>query len=260
MTRINTTLAPIRKPDSISFGELAIAAGLAGKPVAVCFSESTAAETCQMWRYFSRLTGPERVLHVHGQADVRRLTKTFCHWRLVVVHAPRLFNAVAWTVQMHGSAASALPTIFSRSIPSEVDEVPIPLLVLRNTPDELKLTLTNVGKKPIKLDTYDFVQSDVKLKISGSDADSVQLRTQSLRGWKEITYPIALARSLEHTEAALASGQRFLPPPKARVGERPRFNAEVARWRWRISTPRRQGAMTQRNSTYRRSQRGHLRA
>ena len=136
MTRINTTLAPIRKPDSISFGELAIAAGLAGKPVAVCFSESTAAETCQMWKYFSQLTGPERVLHVHGQADVRRLTKTFCHWRLVVVHAPRLFNTVAWTVQMHGSAASALPTIFSRSIPSEADEVPIPLLVLRNTPDE----------------------------------------------------------------------------------------------------------------------------
>ena len=48
MTRISTTPAPIRKPDSILFGELAIAVGLAGKSVAVCFSESTATETCQI--------------------------------------------------------------------------------------------------------------------------------------------------------------------------------------------------------------------
>ena len=37
MTRISTTRVPIRKPDSVVFGELAIAAGLAGNPVAVCF-------------------------------------------------------------------------------------------------------------------------------------------------------------------------------------------------------------------------------
>ena len=40
MTRISTTPAPIRKPDSVLFGELAIAAGMTGNPVAVCFSES----------------------------------------------------------------------------------------------------------------------------------------------------------------------------------------------------------------------------
>jgi hypothetical protein len=118
------------------FGELAIAAGLAGKPFAVCFSESTASATCQIWKYFAQFTGPERVLHVHSQTDVRKLTKVVGSWRLVVVHAPRLFNTVAWTVQMHGAGASALPTIFSRTVPNAVDDVPIPLLVLRNTPDE----------------------------------------------------------------------------------------------------------------------------
>ena len=137
MTRLSTTApTPIRKPESILLGELAIAAGLAGRPVAVCFSESIATTTCEIWKYFTQFTGPEHVLHVHGQTDVRRLTKDVGHWRLVVVHTPRLFNTVAWTVQMHGSETSARPTIFSRSIPSAVNDVPIPMLVLRNTPDE----------------------------------------------------------------------------------------------------------------------------
>ena len=136
MTRVNTTLSPIRKPDSVVLVELAIAAGLAGNPVAVCFSESTATVTCQIWKYFAQFAGPERVLHVHSQTDIRKLTKAVVDRRLIVVHTPRLFNTVAWTVQMHGSGASALPTIFSRWIPNAVDDVPIPILVLRDTPDE----------------------------------------------------------------------------------------------------------------------------
>ena len=136
MTRISTTLAPIRKPDSVSFGELAIAGGLTGKPVAVCFTESAAAADCELWAYFARLVGPSHVLHVHSQADVRKLTKTFGHWRLVVVHTPRLYNRVAWTVQSHDSETSARPVVFSRFSPESIDDVPIPLLVLRNTLDE----------------------------------------------------------------------------------------------------------------------------
>ena len=37
---------------------------------------------------------------------------------------------------MRGSGTSALPTIFSRFVPDSVDDVPTPILVLRNTPDE----------------------------------------------------------------------------------------------------------------------------
>lgn len=136
MTRISTTLALIRKPDSVAFGELAIAAGLAGKPVAVCFSESAATVDCELWKFFSQFADPSRVLHVHNQTDVRKLRKAVGHWRLVVVHVPRLHNIVSWTVQMHGSATSARPTVFSRFVPDSADDVPLPLLVLRNTPDE----------------------------------------------------------------------------------------------------------------------------
>ena len=136
MTTNMTTTAGMTKPDLIAFGELGIAAGMAGKPIAICFSESAATVDCEHWKYFVRFTDPERVLHVHSQADVTRLKKSFSSWRLVVVHALRLFNTVAWIVQMHGSTTSARPTIFSRIVPESVDDVPIPLLVLRNTPDE----------------------------------------------------------------------------------------------------------------------------
>ena len=85
MTRINTTLAPIRKPDSILFGELAITAGIVGKPVAVFFSESTATLDCEHWKYFAQIAGPTRKLHIHGKSDIKRLVKFMSEWRLVIV-------------------------------------------------------------------------------------------------------------------------------------------------------------------------------
>jgi hypothetical protein len=136
MTRINTTPAAIRKPDSVLFGELAIAAGMTGNPVAVCFSESAAVVDCELWKYLAQCAGPGRAMHVHSQIDVRKLTKAVGSCPLVVVHAPRLFNTVAWTVQMHGSQTSARPAIFTRMVPNSLEDVPIPILVLRNTPDE----------------------------------------------------------------------------------------------------------------------------
>lgn len=96
MTTNMTTTAGMTKPDLIAFGELGIAAGMAGKPIAICFSESAATVDCEHWKYFVRFTDLERVLHVHSQADVTRLKKFFNSWRLVVVHALRLFNTVAW--------------------------------------------------------------------------------------------------------------------------------------------------------------------
>ncbi len=136
MTRINTTPISVSKPDSVLFGELAIAAGLAGQPVAVCFSESTATVDCELWKYFSEFARPSYVLHVHSQKDVTTLRKAVGHWRLIVVHATRLFNTVAWIVQSHESETSARPAIFSRTVPDSIDDLPIPLLVLRSTPDE----------------------------------------------------------------------------------------------------------------------------
>ena len=55
MTRISTTPVTIHKPVSVLFGELAIAAGLAGEPLAVCFSESAATLDCALWKYFAQV-------------------------------------------------------------------------------------------------------------------------------------------------------------------------------------------------------------
>ncbi|MFQ5734743.1 MAG: hypothetical protein ACE5KM_22645, partial [Planctomycetaceae bacterium] len=76
------------------------------------------------------------VLHVHSQKDVTTLRKNVSHWRLIVVHAARLLNTVAWIVQSRESNSSARPTIFSRSVPDSIDDLPVPTLVLRSTPDE----------------------------------------------------------------------------------------------------------------------------
>ena len=136
MTRINTVPPTVPKPDSVLFGELAIAAGFIGKPVAVRLSESTATLDCALWKYLAQIGGPSRVLLVHGKPDVKRMIKFMSQWRVVIVHADRLHNQVAWTVQMHDSEASARPAIFSRAAPTAVDDDPIPTLVLRGNDDE----------------------------------------------------------------------------------------------------------------------------
>ena len=62
MTRISTAPLRVTKPHSVLFGELAIAAGFVGKPVAVCFSESTASLDCELWKYFAQIAGPSTSL------------------------------------------------------------------------------------------------------------------------------------------------------------------------------------------------------
>ncbi|MCH7988939.1 MAG: hypothetical protein IID46_07280 [Planctomycetes bacterium] len=136
MTRVCTAPNGVTKPHSVLFGELAIAAGFVGKPIAVCFAESSAALDCDLWLHLAQIGGPSRVLHVHGKPDIKKLVKFMGAWRLVIVHAPRLHNEVAWIVQMHSSTALPRPAIFSRAVPTAVDDDPIATLVLRSNDDE----------------------------------------------------------------------------------------------------------------------------
>ncbi len=77
MTQINTTPVSICKSDSVLFGELAIAAGFVGTPIAVCFTESSAALDCALWMHLAQIGGPSRVLHVHGKPDVNEVGKVY---------------------------------------------------------------------------------------------------------------------------------------------------------------------------------------
>jgi hypothetical protein len=124
------------KPDSVLLGEIAIAAGLAGRPVAVCFTESSATLDAELWQNFAQFAGSGRVWHIYSQADVRQLRKAFSSQRLVVVHEPRLFERVAWVVKTQQSTTSARPALFSRSVPDSADEIPLPVTVVRSSTDE----------------------------------------------------------------------------------------------------------------------------
>ena len=136
MSISNFHAVSVKKPDSVLLGELAIAAGLADRPVAVCCTESPAALDAELWRYFAQFAGSDRVIHVYSQADVRQLRKAFSSQRLVVVHEPRLFERVSWVVKTQQSTTSASPALFSRFVPASADAIPLPLLVLRNSADE----------------------------------------------------------------------------------------------------------------------------
>ena len=103
MTRVNSSAHHTPKPHSVTVGELAISAGIVGHPITVCFTESPADVDCELWKYLARFADPGRVLHVHGQTEVRKLSKAIRHCQMIVVHADRLFEKVAWIVQSSSS-------------------------------------------------------------------------------------------------------------------------------------------------------------
>ena len=137
MTRLSTQQALPPTPRSVVLGELAVAAGVAGRPVALLFDDYPGTALGELWRYFARGLQQHEVVHVHTQADVRRLQEHLNDIRLVFVHTPRLHDAVMWRVQMAlplpGEIASC-PAVFTRGVPE--DSSPGAAVVLRCEPQE----------------------------------------------------------------------------------------------------------------------------
>lgn len=134
MTRLNPETARARKPDTVAISELSLAAGIAGRSIAICLTESPAEVDCELFQYLTTLVGAANTLHVHGQADLKKLNESPAKWRLVILHAERLFEKIAWMVQSAGNAPR--PAIFMRFVPGKADDAPIPLLTLRGTTNE----------------------------------------------------------------------------------------------------------------------------
>lgn len=100
MPRINNPKRLASRPASIILGELAIAAGVAGRTVALCFEDYSAPILCEMCRYLLHGLGTEGVVQIRSQADLKKLDKQISDVRLVLVQSPRVYAATAWAVQM----------------------------------------------------------------------------------------------------------------------------------------------------------------
>lgn len=140
MTRLSALHMPPPAPPSVLLGELAAAAGVAGRSIALLFEDYAGPALGELWKYFARRLGPNEIIHVYSQADVRRFETHLAGIRLVFVHTPRLHDAVMWCVHMAPSVPGEIvprPTVFGRRGPEDSDTTPGATLVLRSDPREL---------------------------------------------------------------------------------------------------------------------------
>jgi hypothetical protein len=100
------------RPASVALGELAIAAGLVGESVTIAGNFRTNT-VCQMWKYYTQTLGGGNVIHVRARRDLKDFEARLADIRAVFVNSPRLYQDVAWTIQMAGSGTmSARPAVF----------------------------------------------------------------------------------------------------------------------------------------------------
>lgn len=139
MTRLSTQHALPPTPRSVVLAELAVAAGIAGQSVTLLYQDYAGPALCEIWKYLMQGLALNEVAHVRTQADVRHLAEHVADPRLVLVHAPRLHDAVAWSIQMVQTAQVEIvpqPAVLIRGVSSELDTDPGATLVLRCDPQE----------------------------------------------------------------------------------------------------------------------------
>lgn len=122
MTRLHAMPLVPPAPVSVRLVELAVAAGVAGHSITLCFQDYPAPILSEVWKIIVNQLGAERVFQVTSQADIRKLAEAVAYHRLVLVHNPRLVTATGWAIQM--ANATSCPAVFCRSAPSDLDNAP----------------------------------------------------------------------------------------------------------------------------------------
>jgi RNA polymerase sigma factor (sigma-70 family) len=77
-------------------------------------------------------------------------------------------------------------------------------------PVKLSLTFTNVSDKPLKLDAYDFVWRHLQMKLTGPDAQSIEV-TRKLVDWKKVAPTAAHFPTLQPQQQWTAAACVTLP-------------------------------------------------
>jgi hypothetical protein len=112
-------------------GDIALAAGLAGDSMTLCYDGFPAPVLCQIWKRLARRIGADRVFHARTQHDVNGIARSISAVPLVFVQATRLHNALSWAVEMHNISTGPKPLIVCQGVPDGLDESPGPAIVLR---------------------------------------------------------------------------------------------------------------------------------
>jgi len=100
------------RPTSVVLGELAIAAGLVGESVTIA-CDFPANTLCQVWKYYTQALGAGNVIHVRAKKDLKEFGARLTELRAVFVNSPRLYQDIAWSIQMAGSTTmSPRPAVF----------------------------------------------------------------------------------------------------------------------------------------------------
>ncbi|MCA9120465.1 MAG: hypothetical protein KDB11_09795, partial [Planctomycetales bacterium] len=125
------------RPTSVVLGELAIAAGLVGESVTIT-CDLPANTLCRIWKYYTRSLGAGNVIHVRAKRDLKDFALRVASVRAVFVYVPRLYQEVAWTIQMAGTVAmSSCPAVFCALHHDEPDLDPGLTLPLTNDEHEV---------------------------------------------------------------------------------------------------------------------------
>ncbi len=135
---------PHAKPSTVSIAELAIASGIAGQSITVCFDDYPAPVVCALWKDLTQRFDSDKVLQIDGRTDLRKLEKQFDRLRLLIVHKPQIFLDVNWAMSLKANAAGTpVPSVFTNLAPENLDDDPAATLVLRGTSFESR-AITNL--------------------------------------------------------------------------------------------------------------------
>lgn len=125
------------RPASVVLGELAIAAGLVGESVTVA-CDFPANTLCQIWKAYAQALGAGNVIHARSKKDIEDFGSRLADIRAVFVYSPRLYQDVAWPIQMAGSGTmNPRPAVFCGFQHADPDADPGLTLPLANDEQEI---------------------------------------------------------------------------------------------------------------------------
>ncbi len=125
------------RPTSVVLGELAIAAGLVGESVTIA-CDFPANTLCQVWKYYTQALGVGNVIHVRAKKDLKEFGARLRGLRAIFVNSPRLYQDVAWSIQMAGfTTMSPRPAVFCGFQHEDPDADPGLTLPLTNDEQEV---------------------------------------------------------------------------------------------------------------------------
>lgn len=130
-----TENGPAVKPALVRVCEAAIAAGTCGHPLAVYFQDYPAPNRTLLWNWFARRLNAEGMTQVGGSGDLSALAGRLSEVRLVLVHNPRLHDAVARLIAYESRPDRPAPAVFSAGPATDLGDNPGATLVAHGHQD-----------------------------------------------------------------------------------------------------------------------------